>query len=175
MKNTKSITAVTYILVGSLLNTYYSLGEGLYVFLISLFGLILFFMGLNSLKYYLDDIGKDGVSKLIIATVLSILAAFFGYFPIIGFIPAAICGLASFILQIMGLIKLRQSAYIGSTGAAGANYLLVAMGIMVFASLFNILPFIGSGIKSVFVFIAFLIIPFGWIKIQEGIILNNKE
>jgi len=44
------------------------------------------------------------------------------------------------------------------------------MVIMIIAGLFNIIPFAGGYIKSVIAFIAFLITPFGWLKIQEAII-----
>lgn len=180
MKKTKSITSVTFILIGSLISTYSSIDSGVLITkalisLISIFGLILFFVGLSRLKESLDDTGKDAISKLTWAAILGIIAGFFSFIPILGLIPAGLLNLASFILQVIGLLKLKNSKTLGATGADGVNYLLVAMGIMVVAGLFNIIPFAGDSIKAVFAFIAFLIIPFGWIKIQEAVVENNLK
>ena len=170
MINTKSITSVTFILIGNMLTTYGSIGEGWTASLTAIFGLILFFVGLNRLKSALDPIGQEGVGKLIWAAILGIIATLFSYIPLVGGIPAGLLNLIAFILQVVGLLKLKNSTTLGTIGANGVNYLLVAMVIMIIAGLFNIIPFAGSYIKSVFAFIAFLIIPFGWLKIQEAII-----
>ena len=170
MINTKSITSVTFILIGNMLLTYDSIGEGWTALPTAIFGLILFFVGLSRLKTALDETGQNGVSKLIWAAILGIIATLFSYIPLVGGIPAGLLNLIAFILQIVGLLKLKNSATLGTTGASGVNYLLIAMVIMIVAGLFNIIPFAGGYIKSVISFIAFIIIPFGWLKIQEAII-----
>lgn len=166
---------MTFILIGNMLTTYNSIGEGWAASLTSIFGLVLFFIGLNRLKSFLDGVGQVGVSKLIWAAILGIIAAFFSYIPLIGIIPAGILNIIAFILQLVGLLKLKNSATLGNKGASGVNYLLVAMVIMIIAGLLGILPFAGGYIKSVIALIAFVLIPFGWLKIQEAIIEGGND
>lgn len=168
----KPITSVTYILVGNMLATYSSIGEGWSAKLTAFFGLILFFVGLLQLKEFLDEKGASGVSKLIWAAILGIIANIFSLIPIVGGIPAAIINLIAFILQVVGLVNLKHSEKLGKIGASGVNILLVAIILMIFAGIFRIIPFVGTTIKSGISFVAFIIIPFGWIKIQEAIALN---
>jgi len=172
---TKSITSVTYILIGNMLTTYGSIGEGWTASLTAIFGLVLFFIGLSNLKAYLDETGKEGVSKLTWAAILGIIASVFSFIPLVGGIPAGILNIIAFILQLIGLLKLKQSATLGAKGADGVTYLLIAIGIMVLAGILGIIPFAGDSIKSVIAFIAFLIIPFGWLKIQEAIIEKEEK
>ncbi|MDP2423197.1 MAG: hypothetical protein U1C46_07775 [Bacteroidales bacterium] len=169
MKST-SITSVTYILIGNMLTTYSSIGEGWTATITAIFGLILFFIGLNRLKSFLDDIGQDGVSKLVLAAIIGVIATFLSFIPLAGGIVAKLLILIAFILQVIGLLKLKKSETFGETGAAGISYLLIALMLMVLASFLGILPFVGGTIKSVISLIAFMLIPFGWLKVQEAII-----
>jgi hypothetical protein len=170
MTNTKSITSVTLILIGNMLTIYSSIGSGWTASVTAIFGLILFFVGLNQLKSALDPTGQNGISKLVWAAILGMIASAFSYIPLVGGIPASLLNIVVFILQVVGLLKLKKSTTLGTTGASGVNYLLMAMVMMIVAGLFNIIPFAGDYIKSVIALIAFLIIPFGWLKIQEAII-----
>src|ERR1035437_1155359 len=113
MKNTKSITSVTFILVGNMLLTYNSIGDGWTASLTTIFGYILFFVGLSRLKSALDETGQNGVSKLIWAAILGIIATLFSYIPLVGGIPAGILNLIAFILQLVGLFKLKNSRTLG--------------------------------------------------------------
>jgi hypothetical protein len=170
---TKPITSVTYILIGNMLAIYSSIGEGWSAKLTAFFGLILFFIGLFQLKEFLDEKGASGVGKLIWAAILGIIANIFSLIPIVGGIPAGILNLIAFILQVVGLVNLKHSEKLGKTGASGVNLLLAAITLMIFASIFKIVPFVGTTIKSIIAFIAFIIIPFGWVKIQEAITVNG--
>lgn len=169
---TKSITAVTFILIGNMLTTYGSIGSGWTSTLTAVFGVILFFTGLISLKSFLDQRGQNGISNLIWAAVLGIIATGLGYIPLVGAIPAGILNLIAFVLQLMGLLKLKKSKTLGAIGASGVNYLLAAIVIMIIAGIFNMIPFAGGYIKPVIAFFAFILIPFGWLKIQEAMISN---
>jgi uncharacterized membrane protein len=169
---TKSITSITYVLIGNMLLIYNSIGSGWTATLTAMFGLILFFVGLSSLKSFLDEIGQNGINKLIWAAILGILASVFSFIPIVGSIPAGLLNLIAFILQIVGLLNLKKSVRLGELGANGVNYLLLAMGIMLIASFLSIIPFIGGYFKEVISFIAFILIPFGWLKIQEALIIE---
>jgi len=170
----KFITSVTFIVIGNMLLTYNSIGSGWTTYLTALFGLIMFFIGLVRMKSFLDEKGKNGVSKLIWATILGIIATVFSSIPFLGFllIPVTvILNLIAFILQIVGLVNLKKSKMLGETGAKGVNYLLFAMVFMVIGNIFGIIPFAGNFIKPAISFIAFILIPFGWLNIQTGIIL----
>jgi hypothetical protein len=173
--NTKAITSVTYILVGNMLTTYNSIGEGWTATMTAIFGLILFFIGLNRLKTFLDEIGQEGISKLVWAAILGIIATLFSFIPLVGGIPAGILNLIAFILQLIGLLKLKKSATLGELGASGIGYLIIAMFLMILASFLGLFPFIGGTIKSVISLIAFILIPFGWLKVQEAIIENSAK
>lgn len=166
----KSITSVTFILVGSMLTTYNSIGGGWTAPLTALVGYVLFFIGLSRLKAALDAVGQNGVQMLTWATMVGIAASAFSIIPLLGAIPAGILGLIAFVLQLVGLLRIRNSTVIGPEGASGVTLLLGAAGIMVLASLLGIIPFAGGFIKSVIAFVAFLIIPFGWIKIQSALV-----
>ena len=167
----RSITSVTYILIGNMLSVYSNIaGSFITVIATNVLGIIFFFVGLSRLKASLDETGQSGVSKLITSTILSIIAALIGFIPLLGFIPALILSLISFILQITGLLKLKNSETLSSTGAGGVNYLLTAIILMIIAGLFHFIPFAGSYIVAVISFIAIILILFGWIKIQEAII-----
>jgi len=167
--NSKSITSVSYILIGNMLTIYSSIGDGLTAKLTAVLGLILFFIGLIQFKDYLDVKGASGVNKLIWAAILGIIANLLTFIPLVGIIPAGICNIIAFFLQLIGLINLKSSEKIGKAGAGGVNLLLVALTLMVLASIFNIVPFVGGTIKTVIAFIAFILIPFGWVKIQGAI------
>ena len=171
----KSITSVTFILVGNMLLTYNSIGTGWTATSTSIFGLILFFIGLSRLKSFLDEPGQSGISKLIWATIIGVIATLLSFIPLVGTIPAGILNLIAFILQIVGLLKLKNSVTLGEMGAGGVNYLLMAMVLMVIASVLGMVPFAGDYIKSAISFVAFILIPFGWLKIQEALIPEERN
>jgi hypothetical protein len=100
----------------------------------------------------------------------SVSGVFFRPTALLGAIPAGILGLIAFVLQLVGLLRLKDSTVIGPDGAPGVTLLLAAVGIIVLASLLGIIPFTGGFIKSAIAFLAFLIIPFGWIKIQSALL-----
>ena len=168
---TKPITSVTYVLIGNMLLTYGSIGNGWTATLTAIFGLILFFTGLSWLKDFLDETGQNGVKKLIWAAIIGMIGAVFSFIPLVGGIPAGILNLIAFVFQIIGLLDLKKSKKLGEIGASGVNYLLFAIVLMLIASLLGIIPFIGGYFKEVISFIAFILIPFGWLKIQEALII----
>lgn len=172
--DTKSITSITFILIGNMLTTYGVIGGDWTASLTAVFGLILFFIGLTRFKNALDNVGKKGARKLIWAAIIGIVANIFSYIPLLGIILVGILNTISFIIQVIGLFNLKNSTILNSKGSSGVNYLLGAMFLMIIASLFNIIPFAGSYIKSFVAFIALIIIPFGWLKIQEAIIESRN-
>lgn len=171
----KSITSVTFLLIGNMLLIYGSIGTSWTASLTAIFGVVLFFIGLSRLKLFLDDKGQNGVSKLIWSAILIIIATALSYIPLVGSIPAGIVNIIAFIILIVGLFNLKNSETLGETGEKGVNYLLVAMVLMIIVSVIGIVPLIGRLIKPVISFIAFILIPFGWLKIQEAIIEMDEK
>ena len=158
--------------------TYGSIGDGWAAKITVLFGLILFFLGLSRLKSTLDYKGRNGVNKLIWAAIIVIIANLVSYLPIINLSLTPILYIISFIIQIAGLFTLKQSKEIGQRGRSGINYLFIAIVLNIIGSILGLTPLIGDTFKTGFALIAFLIIPFGWLKIQEAIILfttSNNE
>ena len=166
----KAITSVTLILAGNMLTTYNNIGSGWTATVTAIIGFILFFIGLGQMKSYMDEKGKSGVSLLINAAILGIIALVLHLIPFVGGIFAGILYLIAFIIQLAGLLKLKNSETIGTAGASGVSNILIAMVLMIIGSILGMLPFAGGMINSVISLIALLLILFGWLKIQEGII-----
>jgi len=163
-----------------MLITYSSIDGGWTANLIAIFGLIMFFIGLYRLGAFLDKKGKSGASLLIWAAILSLIASVFGLIPLVGVVPQKLFNFIAFILQLIGLLKLKRSATLGTLGASGVNYLLISIVLILvtnflnffFGIISNIVPFVDNFIRLP-ALIAFVIIPFGWLKIQRALIESN--
>jgi hypothetical protein len=173
--NTRSITSVTYILIGYMFFIHYDIGEGWTVYLTTLFGVILYLMGLFRLKEALDETGKSAINKLFIAFILGFVAYPLKLLPFLGSVLVFILNLSALVLQVRGYSKLKKSSSLSSKGVVGASLLIGATVLVFIAGIFGILPFAGSYIKPVIAFIAFIIVPFGWLKIQAGLIESDKD
>ena len=73
---------------------------------------------------------------------------------------------------MVGLLKLKASTSIGESGKGGITLLLVAMILAILVSVFGLLPLIGSIVGSILSIVAIILVFFGWIKIQEGLLEN---
>jgi hypothetical protein len=166
----KAITSITLILVGNMLTTYNSIGSGWTATTTAIIGFILFFIGLGQLKDFMDEKGKSGVSLLVNAAILGIIALILDFIPLVGGVFAGILYCISFVIQFIGLLKLKSSETIGTTGLVGVNNLLVAMILMIIGSILSILPFAGEYLNSVISLIALILVLIGWLKFQEAII-----
>ena len=78
-------------------------------------------------------------------------------------------------MQIIGLLNLKKGTHLGAKGSSGITLLLVAMGIMVLAGLFDLIPFIGGFVTAFIALVAFIITPFGWLRIQEALLAVNSN
>lgn len=171
MEKKETIKSVTFILAGALLQMFNGIGGGWISSLTAIFGLILFFIGLSKLKAGIDDKGKGAVKLLIIAAILGIIGLIFDIIPLLG-IVAAIIFIVTFIVELIGFIKLRGSASIGESGKGGVTLLIIAMILAIVESIIGLLPLIGGIIGSIIALVALILVFFGWIKIQDGIIDN---
>lgn len=170
MDKKESIKSVTFILSGAILQMFNGIGGGLWSTLTSIFGIILFFIGLSKLKEGLDENGKAGVKLLIIAAIIAGVGFIIDIIPLIGGMIASIVLLAAFIVQLLGYLKLKSSDTIGEVGRSGANLLFIAMIVAAFASLLGIIPFLGGIFVSISSLAGLMLIFFGWLKVQEGLI-----
>ena len=173
-ENKETIKAVTFILSGALLQMFNGIGGGWASSLTAIFGMILFLMGLSKLKSGLDEAGKGGVKLLFIAAILSVIGFVFDIIPLMG-IVASIILMAAFIVELIGFLKLKASANIGEAGKSGITLLLIAMVLAVIVSIFGFVPLLGGIVGSILSLAALVLVFFGWIKIQEGLMENYKK
>ena len=170
MEKKEAIKSVTFVLSGSLLQMFNGIGNGIWSSLTAIFGIVLLFMGLTKLKTALDENGQSAVKLLIIAAILSCIGFVFDLIPVLGGVIASIVLLAAFIIQLVGYLKLKNSASIGEIGKDGVSLLIVAMIVAAFGALLGIIPFLGAIIVSVIFLASLILVFFGWIKIQEGLL-----
>ena len=170
MERKETIKAVTFILCGSLLQMFNGIGGGIWSGLTAIFGMVIFFMGLSKLKAGLDENGQSAVKLLIISAIISLVAFVIDLLPLIGGVISSIILLAAFIIELLGILKLKNCATIGETGKSGVTLLLVAMILAILSALFGVIPFLGAIVVSVFSLASLILIFFGWIKVQEGLI-----
>lgn len=163
-----SSKSITYILSGSLLYTYNGLAGGWTSGLAAIFGFILFMIGLNMLKTGLDSEGRSGAGLMLAGAVVGGMASFFALAPLIGNL-SGIGFIISFILIILGLIRLNKSASIGQIGKSGTSQVIAAMVIALFGAFVGMLPFVGNVIASLFALAAMLLKVTGWLKVQQGL------
>ena len=164
-----AIKPVTLILVGNMLTIFNSIGNGWATSVVSIIGFVLFFIGLGQLKSELDETGKGAVKLLVVAAIVGIIGLLIDFIPLVG-IVASIVYLASYIIELVAFVRLKNSESIGGTGVQGVKLLLIAMIITLVGVLFGILPLIGGIITKLVSLAAFLLILFGWLKVQEGVI-----
>ncbi|MEZ5000668.1 MAG: hypothetical protein R2727_08515 [Bacteroidales bacterium] len=119
----------------------------------------------------MDEAGKGAIKMLIIAAIIGIVGLVFDIIPLLG-IVASIIFIVAFIFELIGFLRLKSSASIGEVGKSGITLLIVAMALSILQSILGIVPFLGAIIGSVISLISIVLVFFGWLKIQEGIIDN---
>jgi len=166
MGKKETIKAVSFILVGSLLQLYNGVSGGWASTLVAIFGFVLFLMGLNILKAHLDEIGQGAVKLLVIASIIGIVGLVIDLIPFLGIV--------AFVIELIGVLKLQNCATIGEIGKSGATFLLIAMILAILQSIvglvFVFIPIIPGIICSILSIAALVLVLFGWIKIQEGLV-----
>lgn len=169
MEKKETIKSVTFILSGALLQIFNGIGGNWAASLTAIFGLILFFIGLQKLREGVDETGKGAVKMLVISAILGIVGLVFDIIPLLGLI-ASLIFIVAFVFELIGFIRLKNSASIGEAGKSGVSLLVIAMILAIVQSVLGILPVVGGIIGSIIGIAAIILVFFGWIKIQEGII-----
>jgi uncharacterized membrane protein len=167
----KVITSVTLVLTGNLLTTFNNIGSGWTSTVMAIIGFVLFFIGLGQLKPALDEAGQKGIRLLINATIVGIIGMFIDFIPLLG-ILAGLIYIAAFVMQVVGLLDLKKSQSIGAEGIDGVGNLIGAMVLVIIGSILGLIPFAGNTINALISLIALVVIIFGWLKIQRGMIAN---
>lgn len=173
MEKKETIKSVTFIISGAILQMFNGIGGNWAASLIAIFGLVLFFMGLKKLSDGVDEAGKGAIKLLVISAIIGIVGLVFDIIPLLGII-APIIFIVAFVFQLIGFLKLKSSATIGEAGKSGITLLLIAMVLAILGSILGIVPALGSIVDSILSIIALILVFFGWLKIQEGIIDNIK-
>jgi hypothetical protein len=140
--------------------------------LAAIFGIIIFFMGLKKFKDGLDEIGQAAVGLLYISIIIGIVGLFIDLVPGLGLF-ASIIFVVAFVFELLGFLKLKNSATIGEMGKSGVTFLLIAMGLAILSNLIGIIPFLGAAVGSVFSLAALIFVFFGWLRVQDGLIGNE--
>jgi uncharacterized membrane protein len=164
-----AIKPITLILVGNMLTVFNSIGNGWAPSVVAIFGFILFFIGLGQLKDEMDDTGKGAIKLLITAAIIGIVGLVISFIPLVG-IVAGIIYLAAYIIELIAFIKLKKSTTLGETGKKGVNLLFIAIIVTLVGGVFGLLPLVGGIITKIISLAAFVLILFGWLKVQEDFI-----
>lgn len=155
------------ILMAILLHVYDSIGDSMLTGIAALVGLVLYFIGLGKLKDGLDSKGIQGVSRLKIAVILSMVAVVFGWIPLLGGIIAGILLIIAFLVEFMGYGALKQSVSLGVDGQAGAGKLRMSMIVLLIGAIINLFPLTGM-IVGLISLVALWLVFQGWKMILMG-------
>ncbi|PTN09070.1 hypothetical protein [Mangrovibacterium marinum] len=155
------------ILIGGLLFIYKEIGGGIAFNIIALAGIVLFFLGLGKLIHNLDEEGTRGAKKIRLALILLIVAAFLDMIPLMGLI-AGIVAIVAFIVELTGYLRMKRSTAIGDLGQSGAKILVINMVLLAVASLFGIIPFVGSMVVGGVSTLSLILWIIGWLRIEAG-------
>ncbi|MEE4198543.1 MAG: hypothetical protein V2I54_12935 [Bacteroidales bacterium] len=170
----ETIQSITFILSGSLLQMFNGVGTSWAATLAAIFGIIILFMGLVKLKDGLDELGQAAVGLLNIAIIIGAVGLIIDLIPGFGLF-ASIIFVVAFIFELLGFLKLKNSATIGEIGKSGVTFLLIAMGLAILTSLIGIIPFLGAVVGNLLSLIALIFVFIGWLRVQEGLIENQQE
>lgn len=174
MDRIKSFKSIAYILSGSLLYLYNGVSGGWTSGLAAIFGFVIFIIGLDMLRSGLDQPGQSGAGLMRIAAIIGAIASLIDLIPLLGWL-SGMGFIAAFAILLIGLLRLRNSATIGSAGSEGATRLAIAMAISIVAAVISILPFLGNIMASFFALASMLLSFTGWLKIQDGILETSVE
>lgn len=148
---------------------YNNIGSGWTSTITAIIGFILFFIGLGQLKPFMDELGEKGFMLLTNSAILGVIAMVIDFISLMG-ILAGIMYIIAFIKQLYGLMRHKHSTRIGSEGINGVSNLIVAMILVIVGSILGLIPAAGKILNAVISLIAFMLILFGWLKIQKGLL-----
>ena len=156
------------VMIAILFHVYDVVGDSIMTGIVALFGLCLYLVGLNKLKRVIDIKGAQGVIRLKIAVILSIVAVILGWIPILGSIVSGILLVMAFFFEFMGYGSLRYSASLGAVGRIGAGKLRMGMMVLLLGVFLDFFPLTDMvvGLLSI---VALWFVFQGWKMIIIGI------
>lgn len=156
------------IMIAILFHVYDIIGDSIMTGITALFGLCLYLVGLNKLKKAIDLKGLQGVVRLKVAVILSVVAVILGWIPVVGSIVAGILLIMAFFFEMMGYGSLRHSASLGAVGRIGAGKLRMSMIVLLLGAFLDFFPLINMvvGLLSI---VALWLVFQGWKMIIIGI------
>ncbi len=169
MDSKQTIKSVTFIIAGSLLGTFNSIGGGWASSATAIIGYAFLFQGLKLLKDALDEQGQAGVKMLTIGAIIGVVGFVIDLIPLIGFV-ARIVLLVAFIFELIGYLRLKKSETIGEIGQKGVQLILIYMILVIAAVAIGFIPLAGTIVSSVLSIAGLVLLLLGWTKVQEGLV-----
>ncbi len=192
-ENKVAITSISLILVGMLLQLGNEASRGWGAAVAGLIGLILLIIGLKQFRSTLDEVGQKAVQLISVAVYIGLAATVLDFVASLVSMGSGLKGLASgdlsgigkagtfemivslifiatFIIELLGFLKLKKSNTFNEAGKSGINLLVIALVIAAAASLFSgVLPIGGNIISSILGIAGLFLILFGWLRVQASI------
>lgn len=183
---TMNVHSISYIMAGMLLQLGSTAASGWGVSLAAGLGFVMYLMGLTKLKETLDETGKAAVRLILIAVYIGLAASVIDFiaslsmpeptFSFKGADPgiweriASLAFIASFVVSLIGFVKLKESPLLGAAGKSGVTLIIISMALAIAASLFSgFVPIGGGFITSIFSIGGLFLVLFGWLNIQEAL------
>ena len=136
-----------------------------------LLGFIFLIIGLLKLAKNIDAKGASGAKIILAGAIIGALGTLIGLIPLVG-IVGVIFACIAFVIEIAGYFILKGSSSIGEIGKTGIILVLVSFIIGIVAFIVGFFSLTGI-IASILAVVAICLLLVGWMKIQEGLILNN--
>jgi hypothetical protein len=174
MEKKETIKSVSFIISGALLQSLNRIGADWVTSILALFGIAIFLQGLNKLAQGLDKSGKKGVRLLISSMLVIIAGIIVAFIPYVGSIYFVVFIIA-YMIELFGLIRLKESSSIGATGREGITLLMIVVVLSIIQTLTVFIPYVGGIFGSISKIVSILLIFWGWIKILDGIIDNTHS
>jgi hypothetical protein len=141
-----------------------------------IFGYYLYLKGLIDFEKAVDPADAENVKKVRTATILVLigfgLTLVFSILPIFGDFMSGFIGgilnIVAYILMLIAFSGLKNSSTFPKIAQQGANFLFVAMILLLCAVVLGWIPFIGGVMEIIVSVVAFIFVLLGWLKIKSA-------
>lgn len=130
-------------------------------------GYVAFYIRLKDLQLIAEPNDAPAIQKLCLGVLLYIVALAVKEIPVAGWIISPIVMIVSFVFMLLGYNALRQSATF--PGKEGMKLLFIAAILGVVASVFALIPLVGTIIAGILGIVNFVLFLLGWKKVAEPI------
>lgn len=137
-----------------------------------IYGLYIYYKGLQLFAPALDAVGSAAAKNLSIGALLMLIATIFSaigiFIPIFAWLISALCMIAAFILNILGYSALQKSETLNELGTAGARQLFMGFVFAIIATVCMIIPVVGWIAAFVLNILYWVYLFKGWAKIRAS-------